>query len=108
MDDDKFGVCGLIWILSMDLLHNLLNLSFDLVNFFGKDTDELNGMFQFQGFGGHNRADGRKSGVTDLNGFIFLVVSFRRSAEKIGKPCNVCFCNVRSAGKLFQKSVNGR
>ena len=50
----------------------------NVINLFGKHTDESNGMFEFQRLRGHDAANGRCSGVSNLDSFLFLVTTFGR------------------------------
>ena len=91
----------------MQFVHELFDFGFYFLNLLGKHADKSNGMLEFQRLCGHNAPNGRNGGVSDLNSLLFLVMTTGRRGQQVCQFCEMSIGDIRSAGELFQKRVNG-
>ena len=91
----------------MQFVHEFFNFGFYFLNLLGKHADKSNGMFEFQRLCRQDTSNGRNGSIPNLNSFLFLVMPPGRRGQQVCQFCEMSVSNIRSAGKLFQKRVNG-
>lgn len=91
----------------MQFVHELFDFGFYFLNLLGKHADKSNDMPELQRLGRHDATHGRYGGVSDLNSLFFLVMTSGRRGQQVCQFCEMSIGDIRSAGELFQKRVNG-
>ena len=91
-----------------DLIHELLDGSFNLVDFSVEFTDEADGMLKFERFGGHGGADGAPGGIAKNNGFGTVIVTFGSGGEEVGEVSELAGSDLLSAGEFGEQRIDRR
>ena len=91
-----------------DLIHELLDGSFNLVDFSVEFTDEADSMLKFERFGGHGGADGAPGGIAKNNGFGTVIVTFGSGGEEVGEVSELAGSDLLSAGEFGEQRIDRR